>query len=72
VDAPAPDAADHAVITQTALQVSAGVSHLGGPDAMPTPDSSPYLTDLLTAIRNNNIPLNDAILGIIPAESPSA
>jgi hypothetical protein len=42
-----------------------GVQHLTSPDSVPTPGANTgYLQNLLTAIRNQDITLNDAILGL--------
>ncbi|HZQ33629.1 MAG TPA: transglycosylase family protein [Mycobacterium sp.] len=65
-DVPAPvyDAANQAMTD--------GVPHLDGLDKLPSQGDSAYLTDLLTAIRNNDIPMNDAILGLAPAPAPAS
>jgi hypothetical protein len=58
------------VIEQTALEVPlapapAGAQHLISPDSVPTPGANTgYLQNVLTAIRNQDITLNDAILGL--------
>ena len=66
------------VIEQTSLEVplapaaadpggpaSQGVQHLTSPDSVATPGANTgYLQNLLTAIRNQDITLNDAILGL--------
>ena len=60
------------VIEQTALEVplapapaDPGVQHLISQDSVPGPDANTgYVQNLLTAIRNQDITLNDAILGL--------
>jgi hypothetical protein len=56
------------VIEQTALEVPmapAGVAHLVSQDSVATPGTNTgYLQSLLTEIRNQDITLNDAILGL--------
>jgi resuscitation-promoting factor RpfA len=55
-----------AVIEQTSLEVPlAPAQHLADPDSVPTPGANTeYLQNLLTAIRNQDVTLNDAILGL--------
>jgi resuscitation-promoting factor RpfA len=71
--APAPPAVGQSgVIEQTALEVplapapaDPGVQHLISQDSVPGPDANAgYVQNLLTAIRNQDITLNDAILGL--------
>jgi hypothetical protein len=71
--APEPPAVGQSgVIEQTALEVplasapaDPGVQHLISPDSVPGPGANTgYVQNLLTAIRSQDITLNDAILGL--------
>jgi resuscitation-promoting factor RpfA len=66
------------VIEQTSLEVplapaaaDPGVQHLISPDSVPGPGANTgYVQNLLTAIRNQDITLNDAILGLAQNAQP--
>jgi resuscitation-promoting factor RpfA len=74
LSAPPPAVGETAVIQQTALEVPmapAGVQHLASADNVATPSASTgYLQNLLTEIQNQDITLNDAILGLAPNAQP--
>jgi resuscitation-promoting factor RpfA len=66
-DVPAPlyDAANQAMTDGTVPGLPQGVPHLVSPDSLPAQGANTqYLDDLLTAIRNNDVSLNDAIHGL--------
>jgi len=66
-DIPAPvyDAANQ-FMTDGTFPAVQGIPHLVGTDSLPVQGANAdYLTDLMTAIKNNDITMNDAILGLM-------
>ena len=68
VDAPAPDAPEVAEINQTSLEVPLAPA----PADVPAPQA-PYLTDLLGAVNDQDVNMNDALVGLAKvAQTPIA
>jgi resuscitation-promoting factor RpfA len=64
IPAPVSDAANQVVID--------GAPHLSGPENLPSAENATYLNKLWESIRNNDITLNDAILGLTQLPSADA
>lgn len=65
------DAANQVMTDGTVPGLPQGAQHLISPDSVPTPGANTgYLQNLLTAIRNQDITLNDAILGLAKNATP--